>query len=229
MDFQDQDNHPKMVRIKICGFTDPEQACLACEAGADAIGFVFAPKSPRLISKEDARQIIKKLPPLIQTVGVFVDESADTIRQVLNFCGLDLVQFHGSEPPGFCKLFAPRAIKALRVKNETVLDEISDYRGTVRGILLDAWSRKAQGGTGKVFDWEIARQAVLSADMPVILAGGLSVDNASEAVRLVRPWGVDVSSGVESSPGVKDIEKVRRFVNTVRIGVFDLYGKQESL
>ncbi len=215
MDLERYLRHMSPPRVKVCGLTDPYQATTICEAGVQAIGLVFVSKSPRYVPKEDARQIIKKLPPLVQTVGVFVDESIDAIKEVVRFCGLDMVQLHGNEPPGYCKLLAPRVIKAFRVKDKMVLDEIQDYKGAIRGILLDAWSRKAQGGTGKVFDWQIARKAVLLAEMPVILAGGLAPDNVAEAVRLVRPWGVDVSSGVESSPGIKDLNKVRQFMQAV--------------
>ena len=203
-------------RIKVCGLTDPSQAVQVSEAGADAVGFVFAEKSPRLVSKEDVRQIVKKLPPLVQAVGVFVDESADVIREMVRFCGLDMVQLHGSESPGFCKLLAPRVIKAFRVKDETVVGEIENYRGKVRAVLLDAWSSRAHGGTGKVFDWEIAKKVVLSAGMPVILAGGLNPDNVGDALSRLGPWGVDVSSGVETSPGKKDMDRVRRFIKAVK-------------
>ena len=210
-------------RVKVCGLTDLDQARAVCEAGADAIGFVFAEKSPRLVSREDVRQIIKKLPPLVQTVGVFVNDSMDIIRAIADFCGLDLVQLHGSEPPGFCKLLAPRVIKAFRVRDRAVLDEIDDYRGKVRGILLDAWSKQSEGGTGRAFDWQIAREAVSSCGMPVILAGGLGPDNVKEAVSKVKPWGMDVSSGVETRPGVKDIQKVRRFIEETKSVVTDFH------
>ena len=204
------------VRVKICGLTRPDEALAVCEAGADAVGFVFAEKSPRLVSKEEVRQIVKKLPPFVQTVGVFVNESVEVIRDITRFCGLDLVQLHGGEPPGFCKLLAPRVIKAFRVRDRSVLREIEDYRGKVRGILLDAWSRNMHGGTGRAFDWQIAREAVSSAGMPVILAGGLDPDTIGDAVSRVRPWGVDVSSGVETSPGRKDIQRVKRFLEIVK-------------
>ncbi len=204
------------IRIKVCGLTDPDQALETCMAGADAIGFVFTPKSPRLLSREDARHIIKKMPPMVQSVGVFVDESIDTIREIVEFCGIDLVQLHGSEPPGFCKLLAPRVIKAFRVKNDRVLQEIENYSGAVRGILIDTWARGTHGGTGKTFDWDVARKIVASIDMPVILAGGLEPGNVEEAVSKVRPWGVDVSSGVETAPGQKSIEKIKEFIRNAR-------------
>ncbi len=203
-------------RIKVCGLMDPFQAVQAAEAGAHAIGLVFVPKSPRFVSKEDARQIIKRLPPLVQTVGVFVDEPLEVIRDLVAFCGLDLVQLHGNESPGFCKRLAPRVIKAFRVKDQGVMDEIENYRGKVRGILLDAWSAKAHGGTGKRFDWSVAAMAVKSFSVPVILAGGLDCGNVKEAVRTVHPWGVDVSSGVETRPGVKDMKRVERFILEAR-------------
>ncbi len=224
MNWMTRENRQGAPRIKVCGLTDPIQARSVCEAGADAVGLVFAPKSPRFVSREDARQMIKKLPPFVQTVGVFVDESLEVIRDMVNFCGLDLVQLHGNEAPGFCKLLAPRVIKAFRVKDQGVLKEIENYQGKVRGILLDSWSGKSQGGTGKRFDWEIARRVVSSFTLPVILAGGLDCGNVREAVSRVHPWGLDVSSRVEISPGVKDMEKVKQFIFQAKSAPFSSSG-----
>ncbi len=203
------------TRIKICGITTPEQAREVAVAGADAIGLVFA-KSPRRVTRERATDIIAALPPLVQSVGVFVDPSEQELLDILAQCPLDLIQLHGNESPEFCKRFAPRVIKAFRIKDEADLLALSPYRDTVRGFLLDAWSSRAMGGTGESFDWSIAKKACIQVSTPVILAGGLDPGNAAKAVTQVRPWGVDVSSGVEKSPGIKDMEKVKAFIKAVR-------------
>jgi phosphoribosylanthranilate isomerase len=201
-----------MVKVKICGITSLEDALTAVDAGADALGFVFHPASPRHISPEQAAAIIEKLPPFIQTVGLFVNESRDTVNTTADRCGLDLAQLHGDETPDFCRSIKRRIIKAFRVKDSFSLDSASDYR--CAAYLLDAWSPAAHGGTGQTFNWEIA--AAAAARRPIILAGGLTPDNVAEAVRRVQPYAVDVSSGVECSPGHKDAEKIRAFINQAR-------------
>ncbi len=203
------------VRIKICGMTSLEQARQAALAGADAIGLVFA-RSPRRVSVEQAARIVAGLPPFVQSVGVFVDPSEEEVQEALDLCPLDLVQFHGNETPGFCKRFAPRVIKAIRVRGHADLEVLSDYEDSVKGFLLDTWSKRAMGGTGERFDWDIAREAVSNTPCPVALAGGLSPDNVAEALREVGPWAVDVSSGVEQAPGIKDMVKVKAFIEAVR-------------
>ncbi|MBI5483220.1 MAG: phosphoribosylanthranilate isomerase [Deltaproteobacteria bacterium] len=201
-----------MVRIKICGITNYEDALVAVEAGADALGFVFYQKSPRHIFPEQAAAIIRRLPPFVQTVGLFVNEEAGIVNETADLCGLDIVQLHGEETPEFCRAVNRRIIKAFRVRDMTSLDDIKSY--PVAASLLDAWSPAAHGGTGKTFNWDIAAAAAVSGR--IILAGGLTPENVAEAVQKVRPYAVDVSSGVESEPGKKDAELIRRFFSSIR-------------
>lgn len=204
-----------MVRIKICGLTDPAEARATAEAGADAIGLVFA-KSPRKVSLEQAREIVFALPPLVQSVGVFVNETPGRIEEAVAFCGLDLVQLHGDEPPELCAALAPRVIKAWRVRGEADIEALRVYEHTVRAFVLDAWSSKVRGGTGDTFDWSLAATANQRLQRPIVLAGGLNPENVSLAIGQARPWGVDVSSGVEAAPGRKDPARVERFIRAVR-------------
>jgi len=200
-----------MVRIKICGITNLEDALMAVEAGADALGFVFFQGSPRCISPENAEAIIRCLPPFVQTVGLFVNEELATVNAVADRCGLDIVQLHGEESPDYCGAVTRRVIKAFRVKDAATLDAMTDYR--VAGCLLDAWSPAAHGETGTTFNWDIAAAAE---SRTIILAGGLTPENVAEAVTTVHPYAVDVSSGVESAPGKKDAGLVRRFIRATR-------------
>lgn len=201
-----------MVKVKICGITNLEDALAAVEAGADALGFVFYAGSPRHILPGQAASIIRHLPPFVDTVGLFVDEHPDTVNSTANRCGLDLIQLHGDEPPGYCNSIQRRVIKAFRVKSIDCLDSASRY--AVSAILLDAWSPVAHGGTGQTFNWEIAASAAATAR--IILAGGLTPGNVAAAVRQVRPYAVDVSSGVELSPGRKDAGMIREFINQAK-------------
>jgi phosphoribosylanthranilate isomerase len=201
-----------MVRVKICGITNPEDALAAVEAGADALGFVFFLGSPRCISPEQAAVIIRRLPPFVQTVGLFVNEEPATVNLVADRCGLDLVQLHGEETPDYCTAVRRRIIKAFRVKDASSLDELSNYR--VAAPLLDAWSPSAHGGTGTTFNWDIA--AAAAASQAIILAGGLTPENVAGAIAAVRPYAVDVSSGVESAPGKKDAGLVSRFIRSCK-------------
>ena len=190
-----------MVRIKICGITNLDDANLAVKLGADALGFIFAP-SPRRIDPKTARDIIRHIPPFVRTVGVFVDEAPEKIDEIIAFCGIDLVQLHGDEPPEICGRFMPRTIKALRIADESVIESVKVYKGKVKALLLDTYSEKMAGGTGKGFDWEIAIK-IRDSDIPIILAGGLGPSNIEEAISRVRPYAVDVNSGVEERPGKK--------------------------
>ena len=201
--------------IKICGITTKEQAVEIAALGVDALGFVFA-TSPRKVSQEEARCIISKMPPFISSVGVFVDEELDRIKEIIDYCGLDFVQLHGSESPEFCKALAPRVIKAFRIRDEKELLKLRAYEPWVRGFLLDAWSTKAMGGTGTTFDWSLAKRAATMASKPVILAGGLTPHNIEDALQQASPWGVDASSGLEAVPGHKDMAKVTEFVRKIR-------------
>ena len=202
-----------MIKVKICGITNLEDALTAVAAGADALGFVFCPLSPRHVFPEQATEIIRNLPPFVQTVGLFVNEELSTVNKTADLCGLDVIQLHGEETPGYCDSVRRRVIKAFRVKDITTLDSMIQYR--VSGYLLDAWSPAAHGGTGKTFNWDIAAEAVKK-EHRIILAGGLTPENVSVCIRLVNPYGVDVSSGVESAPGKKDADQVRRFINQAR-------------
>jgi len=201
-----------MVKVKICGITTLDDALLAVAAGADALGFVFFEKSPRCINPVAAAKIIAKLPPFIQTVGLFVNEELEQINWTADFCGLDVVQLHGDESPEDCQDVRRRVIKAFRVQNIVSIDPLKKYQ--VSGYLLDAWCPDCYGGTGKTFNWEVAAAARQYGR--IILAGGLSPDNVAEAVKVVQPYGVDVSSGVESAPGKKDVEKVKAFIKRAK-------------
>jgi phosphoribosylanthranilate isomerase len=201
------------VRLKICGITNEEDALAAARFGADALGFIFAP-SPRRISPERARQIIKVLPPLIQTVGVFVDEERDRVSSIVDICNLDIVQFHGNESVDYCKSFNLRVIKAGRLRAREDLQSLSKYGEVVQALLLDSYVPDRVGGTGVTFDWELAVQAKRYGR--IVLAGGLNPENVGSAINKVKPYGVDVSSGLEQSPGVKDHEKIRQFIAAVR-------------
>lgn len=201
-----------MIRIKICGITNIEDALAAVKAGADALGFVFYKQSPRNISPEQASAIIRCLPPFVQIVGLFVNEQLTVVNSIADRCGLDVVQLHGDETPEFCAGVKRRTIKAFRVRDQSSLDQIGEY--DVAACLLDAWSPAARGGTGETFNWEIA--AAAATERCIILAGGLTPDNVAEAVKAVRPYAVDVSSGVESAPGRKNSYKVLRFIRAVK-------------
>jgi phosphoribosylanthranilate isomerase len=206
-----------MTRVKVCGVTNTEDALSAAEAGADLLGFIFYPPSPRSVTPEQARQIIETVrvsvsPCLpVSFVGVFVDEEPSTVQQIVARCGLDYAQLHGAESPEMVRALMSEGIeviKGFRVRNGGSLAEIERYRATV--YLLDAYVPGQPGGTGQTFDWELAVQAKEYG--PILLAGGLIPENVAEAVRVVRPWGVDVASGVEATPGRKDHDKVRRFI-----------------
>ncbi len=196
------------VKVKICGNTNLKDALLAVEAGADALGFIFYRKSPRFVSMQTVKQIVQVLPPFVETVGVFVDETAERINRIAETCKLDAVQLHGKETPAFCRRIRRKVIKAVRVENAASLKGLDRY--PVSGFLLDAWSEKAPGGTGETFDWNWVHRGKKFG--PVILAGGLTPANVRQAVKRVQPYAVDVCSGVEKSLGVKDPDKVRAFV-----------------
>lgn len=202
-----------MVKIKICGITSPEDALIAVEAGADALGFVFYQESPRHIFPEEAARIINLLPPFVQAVGLFVNETPETVNQISRDCRLGLVQLHGDETPDYCRTIEQRVMKAFRIRTLTCLDPITGFHPAA--CLLDAYSPSFYGGTGTSFNWEIAREAVRRSHK-IVLAGGLTPDNVAEAIRQVRPYAVDVSSGVESAPGKKDAEKVRQFIRNAK-------------
>jgi len=204
-----------MVKVKICGITSYEDARAAVEAGADALGFVFYDKSPRFINPVKAAGIISRLPPFIQTVGLFVNEETAQVNWTADYCGIDVVQLHGDETPEDCLEVKRRVIKAFRVQKIISIDPLEKYQDyQVAGYLLDAWSPDAYGGTGRTFNWELAQSAKQYG--PVILAGGLSPENIAEAIRVVQPYGVDVSSGVEAALGKKDPAKVKEFIRVAK-------------
>jgi phosphoribosylanthranilate isomerase len=190
------------VKVKVCGITNLEDASIAVELGVDALGFIFAP-SPRQITPQKAREIICAIPPFVKTVGVFVNEASDTIREIMKHCGLDLIQLHGDESPAFCEELMPYTIKALRMKDESSLQTGQAYHGKVRALLLDTYSTEMAGGTGKTFDWELAIKAKKQG-IPIILSGGLTPSNIAAAIHAVRPYAIDVNSGVEEYPGKKN-------------------------
>lgn len=200
-----------MVKVKICGITRLEDALAAVRFGADGLGFVFYERSPRFISPEKAGEIVRHLPPMVAAVGVFVNESRSRIDETIKKAGLDVVQLHGDETPEMCGLW-PRVIKAFRVRDLTDLDLLNEYK--VSAYLLDTYDRNSPGGTGRTFNWDIAAEAVKLGR--VILAGGLTPDNIAKAVELVRPYAVDVSTGVEKEKGVKDPDKIRRFIEKAK-------------
>lgn len=202
------------TKVKICGLTRLPDALAAVEAGSDALGFMFFEGSKRFLKPGDAAQIIHALPPFVAKVGVFVNASAETVRATVAECGLDTLQFHGEETPEFCRQFAPlKVVKAFRIQNAESLKPLPDY--AVDAWLLDSYVPGQRGGTGEKFNWDLACQAK-ELGRPVILAGGLTPENVADAVQQVWPFGVDVSSGVESAPGQKDAGLVRRFVEIVR-------------
>jgi phosphoribosylanthranilate isomerase len=202
------------VRVKICGITNLEDALLAASLGAHALGFIFYQKSPRAIRPEAAREIIRALPPLVLSVGVFVDEEAQVVREISERVGLDWVQLHGRESPEYCRSLGRRVLKGFRIKNEASLAFLSEYQNAVQAFLLDTYRPGTPGGTGETFDWEIARQARKYG--PVILAGGLTPDNVAAALQTAKPQGVDVASGVEVSPGKKDPGKLKAFFQAIK-------------
>ena len=197
------------VKVKICGITRVADALAASEAGADALGFMFYASSPRCMNHERAAEIIRELPPFVAKVGVFVNPTEAEVREAIARCGLDTLQFHGEETPEFCRKFGLKTIKAFRIRDAASLQATGAYSGET--WLLDSYVAGQLGGTGARFNWDLAVEAVRSR-RPVILAGGLTPENAAEAVRQVRPYGLDVSSGVESAPGLKDAAKVHAFI-----------------
>jgi phosphoribosylanthranilate isomerase len=198
--------------VKVCGMTSARDALYAVECGADAVGFIFYKKSPRAVTMKQAKAITAELPPFVQRVGVFVNETAEKIQRVVAFCGLDVVQLHGDESPAFCKRIGGKVVKAIRVKDAESIKALSRYR--VDAFLLDAFKEGEWGGTGECFNWNLVKQARNYG--PVILAGGLNPGNVAEAIRECRPYAVDVCSGVETQPGKKSLKKVREFIEAVR-------------
>ncbi len=199
----------------MCGITRPEDGLAAVNAGADAIGLVFYPPSPRAVTIEQAQAIVEQLPPFVTVVGLFVNETRDKIEQILQQVSIDLLQFHGDESPEMCEGYGRPWIKAIRMKEEVDLIAETAAYASSRGVLLDAYQAGKPGGTGNVFDWQRIPTELAGR---IILAGGLNPDNVDEAVRRVRPWAVDVSGGVEATKGIKDVQKIAAFIRGVKRG-----------
>jgi len=208
------------LRIKICGITNVSDALTAVDAGADALGFMFYERSKRYVTPDAVAEIVEQLPPFVMRVGVFVDPSAETVNETTSTCGITALQFHGSESPEFCGQFGLPVIKAFRILDKSSLDALPQYQTSA--WLLDSDVPGQVGGTGKKFDWSLAQQAT-RLGRPVILAGGLTPENVATAVREVRPYGVDVSSGVELAPGRKDAHRVKAFIRAAREAQAELW------
>lgn len=203
-----------MTRVKICGITRIEDALLAEELGADALGFIFYPGSKRFIEPGRAGEIISSLSPYLTTVGVFVNQSRDEINSFIEKSGISLVQLHGDESPEFCSGLTHKSVKAIRVKGPSDLERVELYQG--EAILFDKYSDEQYGGTGESFSWDLL--SGLTTNKRIILSGGLTPENVGEAISIVKPYAVDVSSGVEDSPGIKNEDKMRKFIEAVRFG-----------
>jgi phosphoribosylanthranilate isomerase len=201
------------TQVKICGITSVADAQAAAEAGADLIGLMFYEGSPRHISLATAAEISRSLSPFVQRVGVFVNPSEELVLRAIGECGLNLLQFHGDESSDFCTQFGLMSLKALRVRDAESLRQLEHFN--TDAFLLDAYSKSGLGGTGETFNWDLA-VAAQKFGKPIFLAGGLTPENIADAVRKVRPFAVDVSSGVESSPGKKDAAKVRAFIQAAK-------------
>jgi phosphoribosylanthranilate isomerase len=202
-----------MTRIKICGITREQDLRAVANSGADAIGLVFYDKSPRHVSAQQAAELVRHAPPFVTVVGLFVNPSLDYVHQVLSKVSLDVLQFHGEESPEFCQQFGKPYLKAIRVKAGVDLVECAARFAGAQGLLLDAFVEGTQGGTGESFDWALIPQNL---SLPVIMSGGLHAGNVAAAVKQVRPYAVDVSSGVEASKGIKDAAKVAAFIKEVK-------------
>ena len=205
------------VKVKICGITNPDDAFAAVEAGADALGFVLYKTSPRYVEPHVVKQIIAGLPPFVLPIGVFVNEDSKVVRDLMDACGLALAQLHGDETATYCETLGRPALKAIRLKDRGSFLALAEFRGRagVRGLVLDAYAEDAYGGTGRTSDWSLAAEVARAAT--VVLAGGLTADNVGEAVRIVKPYAVDVSSGVEDRAGKKNGEKMRAFVQAAKV------------
>lgn len=201
------------VRVKVCGITRIEDALVAVQHGADAIGFVFWPQSARFVSSIQAREIASQLPPFVSVVGVYVDPAPEWVEETSIITGVNLLQFHGEESPEFCGQFMLPYIKALRVREGMDLLQYGKLYQNAKGLLLDTYAAGMPGGTGQIFDWNLIPSDF---PLPLVLSGGLNPDNVVNAIRQVRPWAVDVSSGVEAAKGIKDVNKISAFMQGVK-------------
>ncbi|PCI25813.1 MAG: phosphoribosylanthranilate isomerase [SAR324 cluster bacterium] len=202
------------VKIKVCGLTQKEQALEIASMGVDALGFILYPPSPRYIEPERIKPILEALPPLVKTVGVFVDEAVEEVVRISQQTGLDLVQLHGKETPAYCRELTRQGvswIKAFRVKEELDQELLAAYQ--CPSFLLDAWSKQGYGGTGETFNWDLAKPAVEK--FQILLAGGITPENVQAAIHQIQPYGIDLSSGVELSPGIKSMPKIRQLLSNI--------------
>ena len=205
------------IKVKICGITNATDARVAVSTGADALGFIFYAHSPRFVEPNVAKHIISELPPFVLPIGVFVNESLSLVREIMEKCGLALAQLHGDETPAYCEALERPVLRGIRLRDRDSFLAMAEYKGRagVRGFVVDAYSDSVYGGTGKTTDWNLASEAAKAA--PILLAGGLLPENVREAIQKVKPYGVDVSSGVESSPGKKDPAKVQAFIQAAKL------------
>ncbi|MFP3982910.1 MAG: phosphoribosylanthranilate isomerase [Desulfurivibrionaceae bacterium] len=201
------------TRVKICGMTNREVALHAAAEGVDALGFIFAPKSPRYISPTGARDIISDLPPFVDRVGVFLNEPQKDVEEIASYCGLTTLQLHGSESPEDCETLPYKIIKSFQMKPDFDYSLLKEYEDRVSAFLFDTYHKDKAGGTGEIFDWSLVGS--LDTDLPVILAGGLGTENVVQAIKEVRPFAVDVNSTLETEPGVKDLELISRLLANV--------------
>ncbi|MDG4474597.1 phosphoribosylanthranilate isomerase [Thiovibrio frasassiensis] len=201
------------TRIKVCGMREVAEVAAVVEAGVDAIGMIFVEQSPRYVEPERARDIVASLPPFVDAVGVFLDQDVATVNEIVRSCGLTMVQLHGEESPAYCAEINCRVIKVFRVRPTLSTEDLAPYAGVVSGFLFDTFHEKIAGGTGDTFDWHLLEK--LSPPRPIILAGGLTPENVGEAIRQAHPFAVDLNSGVEISPGRKDLVKVRAAIAQV--------------
>ena len=201
------------IRTKVCGFTRPEDAQIAAELGVDAIGLVFFSKSKRNVTPEQAQAIVKVLPPFVSVIALFVNESAERIHEILSLVPIDVIQFHGDETPEFCRQFARPYIKAVRVQNTVEVVAAMNQYQDARAVLFDAYVEGEYGGTGQSFDWALLPESL---NGHWVLSGGLTPENVAEAIRITGAKIVDISSGVESAPGVKSAEKMAQFIQNVQ-------------
>jgi phosphoribosylanthranilate isomerase len=205
----------RRTRVKVCGITEKADVIHAVEAGVDALGFIFAEGSPRRVEPEKAKELLRSVPPFVDSVGVFVNEDPDLVTDIVKYCGLTMVQLHGSEPVDYCQLMPVRILKAFSVKADTDASELDKYKDVAAGYLLDTYHKEMAGGSGQSFDWRLVKD--LQVPGPLFLAGGLGPDNIREAIRAVHPFAVDVNSGVEIEPGRKDHEKISELVRQVQL------------
>ena len=209
----EQDRTTRATAVKICGITRVEDALVAARAGAHAVGLIFYAGSSRLVSHDTARRVVRALPAFVTPVALFVDAKTAEVERVIGEVGAQLLQFHGDEPPDFCESFEVPYIKAVKVRPGVDLLQYARHYRTAKGLLLDAFVAGSHGGTGCTFDWALIPDQL---PLPLILAGGLHQGNVADAIRRVRPWAVDVSSGVEASKGIKDAAKIAAFIRGAR-------------